>query len=134
MVAEVSQYLVGGVSAVVTGLGRGVGSAPMSNLGAAAKRFALATVVCAVVLVAAGAVFAAATGDQTQPSVAAALFIGAAVLIVFNALGQSTVRDRGVDVRTGMTYPGAGSFDQGSLGWALIGVVLIGFGVLTLVV
>ena len=134
MVAEVSQDLDGGVSAVVTGLGRGVSSAPMSNLGAAAKRFALATVVCAVVLVAAGAVFAAATGKQTQPSIAAALFIGAAVLIVFNALGQSAVRDRGVDVRTGMTYPGAGSFDQGSLGWALIGVVLIGFGVLTLVV
>jgi len=106
----------------------------MSELGAAARRFVLATVACAVVLVAAGVVFAAATDRHTQPSIAAALFIGAAVLIVFNALGEAGFRDRGVDVRTGMTYPGARSWHQGSLGWALIGVVLIGFGVLTLVV
>jgi 1,4-dihydroxy-2-naphthoate octaprenyltransferase len=106
----------------------------MRTLGAAAQRFALATAACAAALVAAGAIFAVATGKQTQPSIAAALFIGAALLIVFNALGEASSRDRGVDIRTGMTYPGAGSWRQGSLGWALVGVVLIGFGVLILVV
>lgn len=105
----------------------------MTEIGATAKRFALATLACAVVLVAAGAVFAVATGKGTQGSIAAALFIGAAVLIVFNALGESGLRNRGVDVRTGMTYPGAGSWSQGSLGWALVGVVLVGVGVLILI-
>ena len=105
----------------------------MRRLGASARRFALTTVASAAALVAAGAVFAATTGKQTQPSIAAALFIGAAVLIVFNSLGETGLRDRGVDARTGMTYPAAGSWRQGSLGWALMGVVLIGLGVLTLV-
>jgi hypothetical protein len=54
------------------------------------------------------------------------------VLIVVNALGEGGVRDRGVDVLTGTTYPGAGS--QGSLAWVLVGVLLIGFGVVTLIV
>jgi hypothetical protein len=105
----------------------------MGKLGATAKRFALTTVTCAVALVAAGALFAAATGKETQSSIAAALFIGAAILIVFNALGEAGLRDRGVDVRTGMLYPGAGYWNQGSLGWALVGVVLIGVGVLILI-
>ena len=106
----------------------------MRKRGATAQRFALTTVACAGVLAAAGAVFAVATGKETRPSVATALFIGAAVLIVFNALGEGGLRDRGVDAFTGTTYPGGGSWRQGSLGWVLVGVVLVGLGVLTLVV
>jgi len=97
-------------------------------------RFALIDVACTGLLVAAGAVFAAATDNGTLFSVASALFIGAGVLIVFNTLGEGGVRDRGVDVRTGMTYPGAGSSPRGSLGWVLVGAALIGLGVLILVV
>ena len=67
----------------------------MRTLGANARRLALATAACTVVLVAAGAVFAAATGRETQGSVASALFIGAALVIAFNALGESGSRDRG---------------------------------------
>jgi hypothetical protein len=104
----------------------------MRPRGAVAMRFALITAACTVVLVAAGAVFAAATGAGTQVSVASALFIGAAVLIAFNTLGELGERDRGVDYLTGNTYPGGGR--GGSLGWVLVGFVLIGFGVLTLVV
>ena len=94
---------------------------------------------CAVVLAAAGAVFAAATGKGTQVSVASALFIGAAVLIGVNALGETGSRDRGFDVGSsaaarGRLYPGAGSSPHGSFGWVLVGVALIGFGVLVLVV
>ncbi len=111
----------------------------MGTLGATARRFGLATVACTVVLVAAGAVFAAVTGKGTQVSVASALFIGAALLIGFNALGETGFRDRGFDLgssagATGRIYPGAGSSPQGSFGWVLVGVALIGFGVLTLVV
>src|SRR5215468_4853837 len=106
----------------------------MRTLGAGAKRFALTTVVCVAVLVAAGAVFAAATGHETRVSIASALFIGAAVLIVLNALGEGGLRDRGVDVRTGMMYPGAGFSPRGASGWVLVGVALIGFGIVVLVI
>jgi hypothetical protein len=58
--------------------------------------------------------------------VASARFIGAVLLIAVNALGETTSPDRSVDVRTGMTYPGAGSAPQGSFGWALVGTALIG--------
>jgi hypothetical protein len=106
----------------------------MRGRGAGAVRFALTTVATAVVLVAAGAVFAAATGRGTRASVASALFIGAAVLIVWNALGDAGLRDRGVDARTGTIYPGTGLGPRGSAGWVLVGIVLIGVGVLVLVV
>ena len=111
----------------------------MKTFGAIARRFALTTVACAVVLVAVGAAFAAATGKGTQVSVASALFVGAALLIGFNALGESGSRDRGFDVGSsagarGRFYPGAESSPHGSFGWALVGIALIGFGVLSLVV
>jgi hypothetical protein len=86
------------------------------------------------VLAASGAVFAAAAGKGTQECVASALFVGAAVLIAINALGETGMRDRGVDPVVGMAYPGAGSSPQGSFRWVLVGFALIGFGVLTLVV
>jgi 4-hydroxybenzoate polyprenyltransferase len=105
----------------------------MAKLGAAAKRFTLTTAACAVVLVAVGVVFGAVAGTGTQASVASALFIGAALLILVNALGEGGVRDRGVDVRTGMTYPGAGLGSRGSLGWVLVGIALIAVGLLVLV-
>ena len=90
-------------------------------------------------LVAAGALFAAATGKRTQESVASALFIGAALLIGVNALGETGSRDRGFDLGSsagarGRFYPGARSSPHGSLGWVLVGIALIGFGVLILVV
>ena len=104
----------------------------MTTFGEAARRFALTTVACTVVLVGAGAVFAALTGKGTRASVASALFIGAVLLIAVSALGETGVRDRGVDIRTGMTYPGAGSAAQGSFEWALVAIALIGVGVLIL--
>ena len=106
----------------------------MRTLGGGAGRFAAITVACAVVLVAAGAVFASAAGKGTQVSIASALFIGAAVVILVNVLGEAGIRDRGVDIRTGMTYPGAGFAPRGSFVWVLVGAVLIGVGVLVLVV
>ena len=106
----------------------------MRAVGGSLRWFGLITLACAVMLVAAGGVFAALTGKGAQGSVAAALFIGAAFLIAVNALGESGSRDRGVDVRTGTTYPGAGTVAGGSFGWVLVGFVLIGLGVLILVV
>jgi hypothetical protein len=105
----------------------------MKRPGGPASRFVLATVACAGVLVAVGAVFAAVTEAGIQVSVASALFIGAAALIAFNALGESGARDRGFDLRTGWIYPRAGSGPRGSLSWVLVGVVLIALGVLVLV-
>jgi hypothetical protein len=105
----------------------------MRTFGAGARRFALTTLVCAALFVAAGAVFSAVTGHGTRVSIASALFIGAAVVIMVNTLGETGLRDGGVDVRTGVTYPGAGSSPRGSLSWVLVGVALVGLGVLVLI-
>src|SRR5215471_11224318 len=106
----------------------------MRPSGATAGAFAVRAGVCAVALAAAGAIFAAATGRDARVSIASALFIGAALLIVFNTIGEAGQRDRGVDARTGTAYPGFGSSPQGSFAWVLVGLALIGLGVLILVV
>ena len=103
------------------------------------RRFLLITGACTVVLVAAGAIFAAVTGKATPESIASALFIGASLLIAFGALGETGTRDRGFDLGSsaaarGRLYPGAGSSPHGSFGWVLVGVALIGFGVLVILV
>src|SRR5579872_5554601 len=102
----------------------------MTQFGLIARRFAVITVACMAGLIAAGTIFAEATGRGLRTSVAIALLVGGGLLIVANALGSGGTLSGGVDVHTGMTFPDSRLSSQGSLAWMLVGVVLVGFGAL----
>jgi hypothetical protein len=87
----------------------------------------------AVLLIAIGAGFAALTGRAPQTTIASSLFIGGGVLVVWNGLAGGGARGRRADLLArggvGRAIPTAMPFE-----WVVVGFLLIGAGVVSLII
>jgi hypothetical protein len=92
------------------------------------KRPVLTLVVCAALLIVAGAVYAVAAGKAMQHSIAYALFIGGAVLVVVAGLAGGGASGARFDTRASGRYQPADM----PFGWVVIGALVIGIGVAVL--
>jgi hypothetical protein len=99
----------------------------LASVGRTFMFVAAAIVVIGAVLIAIAAAYAHFGGHDMQSSAASSLFIGGAVLVVWNGLAGGGTRGARYDRRVGLPRPSM------PFAWVVIGLAEIGIGVLVVV-